>query len=100
MRNIENGRIRIAVDRDDTVGLAHPGHMLDLSGNPHSDVELGTHRCTGLSDLMILADDPGVNRGTGGTDFSAEHVRQLLEQGKILFGSHAHTAGNDNGKRP
>src|SRR5579884_2656681 len=47
----EDRRVRIAVDRDDDVGVLHPHLVLDLAGDAAGDVQAGPHRLSRLAHL-------------------------------------------------
>ena len=45
---LEDRRVGVFVDRDDTIGCSHAGEMLDCSGDTTGDVNLRFYRLTGL----------------------------------------------------
>ena len=63
----KNRGLRIFVDGDNLLGFGHAGPVLDLSGNPASDIEIGAYCDTCLPDLMIFVEDARINYGPGTT---------------------------------
>src|SRR6185503_12984929 len=54
IRDLEDRRLFVLVDRDDRLGRAHAGEMLNCAGDPDGNVELWAHLATRLSDLIAV----------------------------------------------
>src|ERR1051325_5836880 len=54
IRDLEDGCLRVLVDRDDATRRRHPREVLDRAGDPDRDVELGAHRLARLPDLVAV----------------------------------------------
>src|SRR5260221_9844231 len=50
VRNLKDRCFFVFVDRDDHLGVLHPGKMLDRTGNADRDVKLRGHHLAGLAD--------------------------------------------------
>ena len=87
VRNRENRRGGIGVDRDDLFTFAHSGAVLDRAADAAGDVQLRTDRHTGLADLMIMVNPAGINRRTGCSDFAAESLCQFVNQLEVFLGT-------------
>ncbi len=70
--------------------------MLDGAGDTNRNIQLGGDNLAGLADLPVVRRKPGIDGGAGGTNGSAQLVRQLLDDCKILLAAHAAHAGNND----
>src|SRR5512145_738549 len=83
--HLEDGSVLILVDRDDDLGRAHPGQMLDGAGDTYRDVERRTDRLARLSDLIGVGAPPGIHHRARRTDScpTPKRARQVLEHLEI-----------------
>jgi hypothetical protein len=97
IRHLKNRRIRILVDRNDDLGFLHPGQMLDGTGDADREVELWRDDLAGLSDLVVIRDETGVDRSTAGAERGTELVGERFEQLLVVLATaQTATAGNDD----
>src|SRR3954465_3481982 len=79
VRNLEDRRFRVFVDRNDHFAVLHAGQMLDRARNAHGNVELGRDYLPGLSDLIVVGNETGIYRGTRCAHRSFQLVGELFE---------------------
>src|SRR5690349_12344211 len=100
VRHLEDRRVLVLVDRDDDLGRAHAGEMLNRAGDAHRDVERRAYRLAGLSHLVRMWTpsrvDHGARRPHGGPP--AERRRQLLQDLEVGGLLEPTTSGDDNGR--
>ena len=71
--------------------------MLDGTGDPASNIQLGRDGLAGLADLVRVRDPAGVDSGTGSADRGAQRISQRLDVGlKAFRTTDAAAAGNDD----
>ena len=64
-------RVFVCVDRYDLRGFLHASTVLNCPTDPACYIQRRTNRRTRLADLVILADEPTVDRRSGRTSFRA-----------------------------
>ncbi len=94
--DLEDRRLLILVDRDDDLGILHTGEMLDRAGDADRDVKLRRDDLAGLADLIVVGDEPGIDRGARRADRGAELVGDRLDQMEIVARLHAAPARDDD----
>ncbi len=77
VRNFEDRRISIRVDRDDRVRPLHAHDVLNRAGDPECEVELRRHRLSRTADLAIHRKPSGVANRTRCRQFRAKRIGQL-----------------------
>src|SRR6478672_3737820 len=65
VRQLEDRRLVVLVDRDDRLGRLHAGPVLDRAGDAERDVQLRGNGLTGLADLELVRVEAGVGRRAG-----------------------------------
>src|SRR5258708_6372960 len=60
--DLEDRRLLILVDRDDDLGILHPGEMLDGARDADRDIELGRDDLAGLADLEVVRHKAAIAR--------------------------------------
>ena len=83
--NFEDRCLGVAVDRNDQVGILHTHKMLDRSTDTAGDIDLWSHRLTGLTYLMLYIDPAGINSTSRRTNHTAKLISKLSYQLEILF---------------
>ena len=79
--NTEDGCALILVDSDDALRILHTSGVLDGTGDTQSNIDLGMHGLTGLTDLMVSGHPACIGDGTGSThNAAAQSGSQLLSQ--------------------
>src|SRR4051794_12498745 len=96
VRELENRRVRVLVDREDVLRVLHPDLVLDRAGDTGGEVQLRRHRLPGLADLGRVGVPAGVDDRAGRGDGSAHRVGELLAELEALFGSEAATAADED----
>src|SRR5574344_1018325 len=91
--NFKHRSLRILVDENDGIGLAHTSFMLYRTGNTASEVNLRGYSLTGLTNLTGVRQEAFINCCTGTTHSTAHCVSQIQEQLKVVFLFHATTTG-------
>ena len=89
-------RVRIAVHRDDRLGILHPDAMLDRPGDADGDVDRRPDRLPRLAHLDGVREPAGIDGGTGRGDCPSECGRELLEEGHALGSAQPAATGDDN----
>jgi len=92
----EDRRLRVLVDGHDVLGSRHPREMLDGARHAGRNIEVGPDHASGLTDLMLVIDPPGVDRRPRGANRSAECVGQIANQREIRRFLQTAPAGNDD----
>ena len=65
IRNLEDRRTRVLVDRDDDFRVLHTSQMLDCARDAARDIQIRADRLTGLADLAVFLDPPWKKAGIG-----------------------------------
>src|SRR5437588_11709576 len=68
VRHFEDRRFLVPIDRDDRLGGAHSGEVLDGTRDPDRDIQLRTHLPPRLADLVGMWPPALVGDGTSRTD--------------------------------
>mmetsp|Transcript_154236 Transcript_154236/g.493331 ORF Transcript_154236/g.493331 Transcript_154236/m.493331 type:complete len:242 (-) Transcript_154236:700-1425(-) len=98
VRDLEDRRVGILVDRNDSLGVLHAREVLDGAADAHGDVELGGDHLAGLANLELVGHEAGVDGRTGGAERSVELVTQGLQDLlEVLAVLHAAAAGDHAG---
>src|SRR5947207_5828703 len=96
--DLEDRRIFVLVDGDDRLRRAHAGEMLYRARDSDSDVKLGTHQTSGLSNLIAVRTPAVVSdsacRPDGGV---AKCGREIFDELEILGCLEAPTTSDDDG---
>ena len=79
VRELEDRRVRVLVDRDDRLRALHADLVLDRAGDAAGDVERRRDRLAGLPDLGRVRIPAGVDDRAGRGDRAAERLRELLD---------------------
>src|SRR6516162_9224782 len=66
VRNLEDRRLGVLVDRDDHLAVLHPGEMLDRTGDTDGDVKVRSHNLARLPDLIVVGHVARIDRRTRG----------------------------------
>src|SRR6056297_3657169 len=96
VRDLEDRRFLVLVDRDNHLGVLHAGEVLDRARDADRDVEVRGHDLAGLTDLPIVRGVATVDCGTGRANGGAELVGTAFDQGELLFAAHTAPAGHDD----
>src|SRR6185437_3977567 len=75
---LEDGRVRVLVDRDDRAGALHADLVLDRARDATGDVELRRDAPARLTDLRGVRVPAGVDDGARRRDRAAERLGELL----------------------
>ena len=95
--DLEDGRLGVAVDRDDGLALVHAGEMLNRAGDADSNVEFGLNGFARLSHLLGVRPPTRVDNGAGRSDGCAELVGQRFDKlGEALGTPNAAPANPSN----
>src|SRR6476661_18560 len=96
IRELENRRVLILVDREDVLRALHPDLVLDRAGDAGGQVELRRDRLAGLTDLGRVGIPAGVDHGTGGRNRAAHRLGQFLALLEALGSTEAATATDED----
>src|SRR5436305_945551 len=96
VRELEDRRVRVLVDREDVLRVLHPDLVLDRPGNASGEVQLRRHRLPGLTDLGCVGVPAGVDHRAGRGDSAAHRVGELLAELETLFGAEAAAAADED----
>src|SRR5579859_836488 len=98
VRDFEDRRVFVLVDRDDDLRRPHSREVLDRPGNTDRKVERRAHRFPGLTDLVGVWAPAGIDDGTRRPDgrAAAERLRQILQHLEVGGLLEPATAGNDD----
>ncbi len=72
--------------------------MLNLTRDAASNVELGTHGDTCLTDLTFMSCKAGIDSSTGGSHLGTQYVGKLIEQVEVLLRTYTVATGDDDGR--
>ena len=85
VRDLEDRRLVVLVDRDDRLRGAHAGQVLDRAGDADRDVQLRTHLPPGLADLVAVRTPPVIRHGARRADGRvAERRGEILDELEVL----------------
>src|SRR4051794_16551475 len=84
VRELEDRRVLVLVDRDDVLRGLHAHLVLDRAGDARREVELGRDRLAGLPDLRGVRVPARVDDRSGGGHRAAERVGELLGELEVL----------------
>src|SRR5262245_7524992 len=96
MRDLENGRFCVLVDRDNTPRGLHSNKMLDRAGDPNGDIKFRRYSLTGTADLILARQPLRIHNRTRRADSAADRLRQIENQLKILFLLQSAATRNDH----
>ena len=82
-RDLEDRRVRIAVDRHDVVRTLHPDVVLHRATDADGDVEARRDRPSRLADLLVVRSPSGIDDGPRCPNRRAKRLRQLLDDGEV-----------------
>src|SRR3954447_12621037 len=85
VRDFEDRRLGILVDRDDRARAFHPDEMLDRARDAKRDVELWRNRLSRAANLPIHGQPPRVADRAGGGELGAHRLRELLRDLDMLL---------------
>ena len=77
VRDLEDRRLRVLVDRDDRARVLDARDVLDRAGDADGDVELRRDDLARLTHLQLVGDEPRVDRRARRADRGAERVGEL-----------------------
>src|ERR1700710_6634 len=92
IRELEDRRVRILVDREDVLVVLHPDLVLDRAGDARREVQLRRHRLTGLADLRRVGVPTGVDDRAGRGNGAAHRLGEFLGELESVSGTEATTA--------
>ena len=96
IRELEDRRIRVLVDRDDHPGALHADLVLDRARDAARDVELRRHRLAGLANLGRVRVPAGVDDRARRADRTAQRLRELFHEREVLRAAEPAAAGDDH----
>src|SRR4051794_15363983 len=96
VRELEDRRVRVLVDRQDVLRVLHPDLVLDRPGDAGGEVQLRRHGLTGLADLGRVGVPAGVDDRTGRGDGAAHRLGQFLGELEALRGAEAAAAADED----
>src|SRR5439155_25435298 len=96
IREFEDGRVGILVDRDDHTRALHAHLVLDRARDATRDVELRSDGPSRLADLRRIGIPARIDDRARRTHGAAERLRELLHEGEVLRGSQTAAAGDDH----
>src|SRR5262249_45639851 len=68
IRDLEDRRFLVFVDRDDDLRILHAGEVLDRARDADRDIEVGGDDLAGLADLIIIGHEARIDGGARGAD--------------------------------
>ena len=83
--NLVDGCFGIAVHRDDDTRILHTGDVLNLTADTASDIHLGMHGDTRLTNLTVVVYPSCINGSTTATYLAMKHLGKLEELVESLF---------------
>src|SRR5215218_9596540 len=96
VRELEDRRVLVLVDRDDVLGALHADLVLDRAGDARREVELRRDRLAGLADLRGVRVPAGVDDRARGRYSAAERVREVLGEREVLGLAEPATAADED----
>ena len=98
IRNLEDRRIGILVNRSNNLTILHTRQVLNSTRDTRTQVQLRCDVLTRLSDLQTVIREATVHSSTGSTDGSAQCISQGNDDAvKLLLGLETTTTGDDAG---
>ena len=94
VRDLEDRRVLVRVDREDLRGVLHAGEVLDRAGDAAADHQRGTHRDARLPDLPLVLAVAEVDRRAASAHRTAEDRGQVVEEPEVLLRAHARAAAH------
>src|SRR3546814_4152538 len=94
VRDLEDRRLGVLVDRHDRAGVLDAGQVLDRAADADGHVQVGGDDLAGLVDLQFFGHVAGVDRGTGRADGGAALVGEVEDVLEVLLRTDAAAAGN------
>ncbi len=85
MTDVEYGRIRIIIDRDNFIRFLHTRAMLNRTGDTAGNIQFRADRHPGLADLTFMGDKTRIDRSPAAADFTTKHTGQFINQFKIFL---------------
>src|SRR6267143_3986309 len=79
MRDLEDRRRRVRVNRNDQGRVLHPRDALLRPADAARDVELRTDRLAALADLTGLREPVNVRQGPRGADDASDRLREFFD---------------------
>src|SRR5690606_7171777 len=84
VRDFEDRRLRVLVDRHDGAGVLDAGEVLDGAGDAGRHVQLGGDDLAGLANLQFVGHVAGIDGRARGADRGAELVGQRVDQLEVV----------------
>src|SRR5260370_7824589 len=100
IRNLEDRRLGIFVNRDDAPGTLHTNNMLDGPRDSERQIQLRSDRLSRRSDLPVHAQPSVVADRTRRRELTAQRIRQLLRPLDIFLLLDPAPHRNNNLPRP
>ena len=94
IRNLEDRRFLVLVDRNDRSGILDSGHVLDGTRNPDCDIKIRGDDPSGLAHLHLVRYVTRVDRRPRRADTGAEFVGQRVDQVEVVFAAQSAPAGH------
>src|SRR5262245_38118865 len=85
IRDLENRRVGVLVDRDDRLRPLHSSQVLDRPGDADREVELRRDDASGLANLQLGRRVAGVTGRAARAERRAEKVRERVEHLRELL---------------
>src|SRR5574344_608897 len=98
VRDLEDRRVLVRVDRDDLRGVLHAGEVLDRARDAAGDEERGTDRDAGLPDLALVLAVAEVDRRAGAAHGAAEGTGEVVQQLEVLLRADAGSSRHDDAR--
>lgn len=96
IRNAENRRIGILVNRNNALTVLHTCKMLNRTGDTRRNIDTGTNGFAGLSNLMVGTDITCFNSGAACTDNTAENICKFFNEFETFRTADTPAAGYDD----
>ncbi len=95
--DLENGRLRIIVNRHDRFRILHTRQVLNGPRNPNCNVQIWRNDFARLPHLPVVRDVARVDGGSTRTDGRAELIGECFEEAKVLSGLETAPTRDDGG---
>ena len=99
MGRFENGGLGIIVNCYYLLGVNHTRLVLNRTGNAAGDIESGPNRSACLTYLVVVMDEPSVNRGPGCTNRPTQAGCKVKNELEVFFFSDSGPPGDDDACR-
>src|SRR4029079_8411166 len=96
VRDLEDRRFLVLVDRDDDLRILHSGEVLNRARNADRDIDVLSDDLAGLPGLVVVRRIAGVDRAARRADRRAELVGKRVEQRMELLGAAERAAARDD----